>query len=546
MTKTLPSFSGRAETPPPDVVAQIWRRRRLFGLVFLLSLLPVLAVAFFWPPVYYASGNVEIGNQEPTSSSASAAWIEKLGDPADLESQLLIILSRRMVRLALARPGIFEAVEQECRYLTSSQFSAILARNCDKLKPDSDELLEHVQKRYSVTALGRSRVLAIGYELPLPDVAFVLANALLITYLEDQRAENAHSREASSAWLLNEVKRQSPAAGGLEGQTASDTRKTFYQDLYSRAKDLESERRVLLSSGRLVSLAEIPRLPSFPKRLPLVTAGLTMACLLAALAALRKDMTDRTVRGTYDLEAQAKAPVLAIFPGQHLRRASFTRWLADPQKLAGGQACARALYLQLLLFGKNRKRQCILVASETNSEARAHTTMALACAAAESGRRVLLVDCNFTCLSSKEPDPVAGFADILKGDAEPDQAVIRGPIEGIDIIEAGRFEGDPAVLLLDGDLAKFMDWTAKYDLVTFDVSASSALSNVMVLADHTDGVVWCARWGHSLKCGVKAAVEELRRLGVNVLGLAVTMADFREMRHYERPRTSRLAYPEFD
>ncbi len=74
--------------------------------------------------------------------------------------------------------------------------------------------------------------------------------------------------------------------------TAAQPRQKFYQDLYSKAADLEAERRAFPGGARLVSLAELPRLPYFPKRTPLLAAALTLAAMLAALAALRRDVTD--------------------------------------------------------------------------------------------------------------------------------------------------------------------------------------------------------------------------------------------------------------
>src|SRR5258705_11359062 len=147
MTVTLPPFERIQPSQPEaeiNIVAQIWRRRRIFMAAFAAVMLPALAIIVFWPPVYYASGAVMVGNQEPTSSRASAAWIEKLGDPEALESQLLIVMSHRMLRLALARPGVIAAVQRECSYMGG--FRLFQRSDCDKLEPDSDQLLNHVQK----------------------------------------------------------------------------------------------------------------------------------------------------------------------------------------------------------------------------------------------------------------------------------------------------------------------------------------------------------------------------------------------------------------
>ena len=205
-----------------------------------------------WPSSFYASGTVIISNLEPADSSLSAA-VQKLGDPADLASQLLVAQSPRMIRLALERPGVFQAITEECNY-GASIISVFFSADCSKLKPGSRELLEYVGRHYSVKAEGRSRIISIGYSSRLREVAFALANALLITYLEDQRAENARVRENAVSWLLKEQK-----ANG-----ASQLTPNFYDDLYKEVTELETERRDLPNPARLVSLAEVPVRPSSP------------------------------------------------------------------------------------------------------------------------------------------------------------------------------------------------------------------------------------------------------------------------------------------
>jgi len=89
------------------------------------------------------------------------------------------------------------------------------------------------------------------------------------------------------------------------------------------------------------------------------------------------------------------------------------------------------------------------------------------------------------------------------------------------------------MLLIDGHLPKLMNWAKQYDLVLLD-GPSGFPPEVSVLARHADGFVWCVRWGHTLLAEVKADLDELNKQGVRLLGLAVTMVDHKEMRHYQR------------
>ena len=440
-----------------DVVQRIWVRRRTFlgvlGTVLGLSVIALIVL----PVRYLATGSVIVAEQEFGNTNASAAYVQKVGDPADLESQLLVIRSPRVMRLAMAVPRVLDAATQECNSIRGGDV-------CGRLKTDSAAFIDYVQTRYAIGAVGRSRVINISYQSPLPEVAQTMANALINAFLEDQRSAGSNSREIAASYLrkeldqldvelrdadakiqafrrnkglargatapisserltsisqqlsvaeaakadsaarLQEIKANQSRGGAndapsvlasravadlkqqltvISAQLASqsnvlgplhpslralereqqlveqrlaaevasiaisaqktydandalvnslrkqvDTVKTEvgsatsdeasiesmvrgteikrqqYADLYKRASELETERRVLLGSTRLVSLAELPNKPFFPKKIPFIAAGATIGLMLALVAALFGDRlqlgTRLPPRGTRD------------------------------------------------------------------------------------------------------------------------------------------------------------------------------------------------------------------------------------------------------
>jgi uncharacterized protein involved in exopolysaccharide biosynthesis/Mrp family chromosome partitioning ATPase len=429
------------EIREPDLVQRIWQRRGLFAAV-LGGVLVLTVVALLVLPVrYLATGSVIVAEQELGNNSTSAAWAQKIGDPADLESQLLVIRSPRVMRLAMALPGVLDAAIADCRAARGGSI-------CERMKTDSADFVDYVQNRYAIGAVGRSRVINISYQSSIPEVAQTMANALTNAFLEDQRAAGSNSREVAASWLrkelaqldtqlreadakiqafrrnkglargatapisserltsisqqlsvaeaaradaaarLQEIKANQsrgasdapsvlssravadlkqqltvvsaqlasqsnvlgprhPALRALERERdlvqqrltaeiasiAVSAQKTYdandalvtslrkqvdavkaevgsattdeasiesmvrdteikrqqYADLYKRTSELETERRVLLGSTRLVSLAELPSKPFFPKKIPFLAAGGTIGLLLALAAVLFGD-----------------------------------------------------------------------------------------------------------------------------------------------------------------------------------------------------------------------------------------------------------------
>lgn len=664
----------------------------MFAAVLGLAVTALLMIQ----PQYVASGSVIVAEAEPGANNASMAWIQKIGDPADIESQILVIRSPRLLRLAID-DNLVAAVLAECRYAATGghpdRISDKKDAACTKLTTDRNALVEYLQRRYTVLSSGRSRIITIGYKSPLPETAQTMANGLINAFLEDQREAQASSRKAAADWLHTEISQldasiradetriqtfrrrkgllkgslapisaerltsisqqlaaaetakadaaarlseieargargadsapavlasptivslkqqlsvvsaqlanqstllgaNHPVIRALETEQASlrarieqeignvarglrksyeasstlakslraqletaktdaaaamddeasiegmvrnaEIKRTRYADLVKRAGELETERRILTGSTRLVSLAELPQEPFSPKAVPFLAGGLVLAGVLAAAAALLRDYTDRRVRTSAQLMAGTGAPVFAQLPSletaglvgrfsERQRELDLAEALARARVYPVMQNVLRNLHAHLVLAGAGKSR-VILVTSAKPREGKSFTAFALAGIGAASGRRVLVVECdlrrpNFE--ASLGLGRGAGLGGVLRGEIDPAEAVVRAG--RFDVIPAGTPTADSTELLMGDRMADFLKWSRRYDLVLLDTPPTSLLMDAPMLARLVDGVLCCARYGRSQLSDTVETVANLRRAGGHVLGIAMTM-----------------------
>ncbi|MEE7441647.1 polysaccharide biosynthesis tyrosine autokinase [Methylobacterium oryzae] len=682
--------------PLAAALARIWHRRYLFAAVFATVLGLAVTALLMIQRQYVASGSVIVAEAEPGANNASMAWIQKIGDPADIESQILVIRSPRLLRLAID-DNLVAAVLAECRYAASGGHPDRISEKkdaaCTKLTTDRNALVEYLQKRYTVLSSGRSRIITIGYKSPLPETAQTMANGLINAFLDDQREAQASSRKAAADWLHTEISQldasiradetriqtfrrrkgllkgslapisaerltsisqqlaaaetakadaaarlseieakgargadsapavlasptivslkqqlsgvsaqlanqstllgaNHPVIRALETEQASlrarieqeignvakglrksyeasnalakslraqletaktdaaaamddeasiegmvrnaEIKRTRYADLVKRAGELETERRILTGSTRLVSLAELPQEPFSPKAVPFLAGGIVLAGVLAAAAALLRDYTDRRVRTSAQLMAGTGAPVFAQLPS--LEPAGLVGRFSERQReLDLAEALARArvdpvmqnvlrnLHAHLVLAGAGKSR-VILVTSAKPREGKSFTAFALAGIGAASGRRVLVVECdlrrpNFEASLGLGRGP--GLGGVLRGEIDPADVVVQAG--RFDVIPAGTPTADSTELLMGDRMADFLKWSRRYDLVLLDTPPTSLLMDAAMLARHVDGVLCCARYGRSQLSDTVETVANLRRAGGHVLGIAMTM-----------------------
>lgn len=712
MSDEAPRSSAMVAGAGGSLLRKIWRRRTLFALVFSAVLAASLVALLVLPVRFMATGSIIVAEQEPGVQNASPGWAEKIGDPADLESQLLVIRSPRVLRAAMNAPGALDAVLKECRYRRAGVLSSLVPQftnACDKLKPDSEALLDYLQAGYVVGAVGRSRVINISYLSPLPASAQLLANALINAFLGDQRASMSSGRQVAADWLWQELRQldldvrdedakiqafrrekglmrgatapiaserltsisqqlsvaeaaradaaaklrelkagqaagtsDAPAvlgnravadlkqqiavasaqlataastygpnhptlhalqqqlgqlqqrlskevgsvAGSLNKEYAAadtlanslrqqmtqvksevatatadeasienmvrnaDVKRQQYADLYKRASELETERRVLQGSTRLVSLAELPTKPFFPKPLPFAAAGLVAALFAALAAVILRERADRSVRASADLVRATGISTITALPDLRLPGASVLRRLMPPRHheaplesvLKSSRAdpkmqdALRKLYAELLLDEGGRKSRRILITSPGAKEGKTFTTLALAQFAAATGRRVLVIECDMrhpTIEGVLGLKRTAGLADLLRGTTQPWDAVLKTATPNLDVIVAGDPTVNSTELLMGHQMSELLLWAQGYELVLLDSPPANVLMDACVIAKRVGDVLCCMRWGHSAIADVVASTARLEAFGGKVLGLVITMVNGADQARYE-------------
>lgn len=690
-----------ASTPERSFVAALWRRRAIFAAIFTAILVAVVVALVVLPVQYLASGSVIVAEQEPGDNNASGVWAQKAGDPADMESQLLVIGSSRVMKAAIAAPGIFDLALEDCA--ANKGVGALLEISgrpsiCDKIKSDPDSMIEYVQPRYSIGNVGRSRVISISYRSTRPEIAQKMANALIVAFLDDQRETLSSGRRRAADWLWAEVRRldgelrdddakiqefkrkkglargtnalidserltsltqqlsaaettraeaaarleeisankgkglaDSPAVlasrsvsdlkqqltmveirlasarstlgdlhpalrelererdmvqrrfaaevagvaaavkrnyeaanslvGSLKAQVAAakaevgdamidqgsidtlvhgvDIKRRQYSELYKRASELDADRRVLNGSTRLVSMADLPNLPYFPKRLPFLAAGSTLAALLGAAAAILRDRFDKSLRGSAELAASTGEELCVELPYQHGAEQGKTFGLLAPKKqnlplkpalklAERDDALQRALFdiYSSARIGDAEGSRIVAVTSPAHGDGKTFLTLAFARFAATMGRRVLVVECDraapaFETALGLEGGP--GLFEALDATAPLRDCVARTATRKLDALPIGASAKatPPQIGMRIGTV---LQATRDYDLVLLDCPSAETLDARLVVR-HADAALLCARAGQCSAQEVLTAMEWLTASGGRLLGLAVNMVE---------------------
>lgn len=212
-----PLFPPQVPDDESGIFARLQRRKLVFASVFLIVLALVAAGYFAVPRVYRVTASVLVSSADVILGDPKApAALQNVGDPADLESQSVVLSSTLLLRTVLAQPSIRVALIDECELGRRSPLMVEIkelllgpALSCTEEVDDTTAEVAALQNRYTVIAAGRSRVIDVSFTSPSADVAQVMTNILVQTYLNLRTDEKLKPRDAAIAWLRSEIGRLS-------------------------------------------------------------------------------------------------------------------------------------------------------------------------------------------------------------------------------------------------------------------------------------------------------------------------------------------------
>lgn len=286
-----------------------------------------------------------------------------------------------------------------------------------------------------------------------------------------------------------------------------------------------------------------PYKPSLKKNLLIAlflggAAGVGLAFLLSHL--------DRTLRTPEQVEQFLQVPSLGVIPAigalaagkAGARRGLFRRKAAAglgeesaaiellPQtEPRSPVAEAYRAFRAALLLSRAGGVRTVTVTSAFPDEGKTATAVNLGVVLAQLGRRVLIVDADLHKSRLHEVFQVSnrtGLVSVLAENIEPSRAIVKTSFPGVFVVPAGPGSPNPSGLLSSEAMRKFLELAAtNFDHVILDTPPVLLVSDTLVFAQQTDGVLLCVRGGVTPREQAIRARDKILRAGTQILGVLI-------------------------
>lgn len=327
-----------------------------------------------------------------------------------------------------------------------------------------------------------------------------------------------------------------------------DSDRQIYESLLQRVNEAGISSALRASNIQIIDPAEAPKAPIAPDLRLGMGIGLLMGLIAGVGIAVMKDQMNPCIERPGDAEFYLGLSELGAIPswaGERkggARRADASRLatfrrnpgalqLRSSSSFAAFAEAFRLLLTSILFIGQRRQMQVVVVTSPGPSEGKSTVVSNLALAFAETGRSVLVLDCDMARPRQHEILDVPneyGLGSLLAGseplDARAVMLAIRsGQTTGVHVMPFGDPDGGASATLLHS--RRFPELITlvreRFDVVLIDTPPMLYMADSRIVGSLADGVMLVIRARQTLREAAVKAGRQLAADGVPVLGVAL-------------------------
>jgi succinoglycan biosynthesis transport protein ExoP len=344
---------------------------------------------------------------------------------------------------------------------------------------------------------------------------------------------------------------------------AAKSYRRLYDNFLQRHTESVQQQTFPISEARPISAASAIKTAPKTAQVWMVTV-IAGGLIGAGLGALR-EITDRRFRSREQVQSLLATECLALVPllADNTSRKALTLQSRRDEKFAIARPMAtrdicsipkimqtvidapscpyveaiRAIKLTIDLNSQANTKMIGLTSCQP-SEGKSTVAVAMATLIAQSGARVILVDCDLRHSSISRllaPDASAGFLDVVAGTADLADVVWVDPTTQMEFLPVGASVSNATEILASrASKSLFDSLQVKYDYVIVDLAPLVANMDVRATAGLIDSYLLVIEWGATKIDAVQYALRNAPAVHANIMGAVLNKVDIAAMRRYDR------------
>ncbi|WGF86787.1 GumC family protein [Marinivivus vitaminiproducens] len=343
---------------------------------------------------------------------------------------------------------------------------------------------------------------------------------------------------------------------GLEGQVSTqgeasvalndllrdaEANRELFQQFLQRYNEIVEQQQLQQADVRVLSAAEAPLFPSYPRKRIFIAIAFVGACVLGLLLVfvIERWDSDYGFRSADEVLNATGARALALVPDIGKKEAGgipAEEYILQKPNSAFSEALQRVRTSLFLTQDSENPTKSVLITSSVPLEGKSLISASLARQSARSGLRTLLIDADLRRPRLHEVVRVAnqnGLAEILNGRILPEEAIRLDEKSGMDFIPAGIGAASPPDLFRSDSMRHLLrEMKARYDLIILDSPPVAAVSDSFILSGMLDKTVYVIRWEATPRNVAMHSMRQVVESGADLAGVVLSRVNVKKHARY--------------
>jgi non-specific protein-tyrosine kinase len=303
-----------------------------------------------------------------------------------------------------------------------------------------------------------------------------------------------------------------------------NVRESTYASLLNQYEAARLEEAVRSNAISIIEEASAPNRPAKPRHPINIALGIAVGLSVGIALAFLLDNLDTKLYTTEQIENATQMTTLGEVP-----------MAKDPlgiAKVTSGQypqmESFRRLRTQILASASDGP-QVMLLTSAKRGEGKSTVSSNLAVTISQSGREVVLVDCDLrlpTIHTLFDVTNKRGLTNILAGELMLEEAIQDSPFPRLQIIASGPLPPNPTELLGSQRMLDLIEQLKEtFDFVILDSPALLSVADSAVLAPAVDKIIVVVAQAQTTRSDVQAVHQQLSNLNVKSMEVVINRAE---------------------
>ena len=352
----------------------------------------------------------------------------------------------------------------------------------------------------------------------------------------------ARARERSLQKSLAKLEKKTSGQGRSEIQLRALQREAaanrlLFESFLGRFKETSQQEELQRADARIISRAETPIDASYPKKRQIVAIVLVASALLGVLFVFVLERLDNGFRTAEQIEHRTGVPSLGMIPivrGKANQR-HMDRYVSHKPTSSVSESI-RSIRTSVMLSDIDNPPKVVAITSTVPSEGKTMLSLNLARVAAASGQRVLLLDGDLRRPRIHKSLGIPNdnsLIELLNGEIDMDGAYHDETATGLTVIPGKVIHANPLDLLNSHAMQRFLSsLRGEFDQVIIDTPPVLAVSDIKVIGQYTDKIIYCIKWDDTPREAVITGLKQIVDAHLPLAGVVLTNVDVKKHARY--------------